>query len=408
MDDEIRLRFSAINQWNPRVKALIDWDESVAARRAEQAGPGPLACWAVAVKDIIDVAGLPTRCNADFVPAEPAERNAVIVDQLLGQGAFVAAKAATTTFAYLDPAETRNPWNLAHTPGGSSSGSAAAVACGMVRLALGSQTVGSVNRPASFCGVVGFKPTFGRLSTEGVFPFSPTVDTVGFFAARVSDVQDAFAAVTGDPIAPAPRSLRIGVATDLRCAPAEEEMLGAVRAAADRLKRAGHDVRPVVVPQQMGQAYDDHWTLIASEVARVHRQLFSRYGRYYPAKLRDVVLEGQRVTETELREVRSRREQRAAAIEELLGSHDLLLTPSAPGPAPLGLDTTGDPRMNLLWTHTGVPSLTLPAALTRDGLPLGVQLVGHREADQALLAAGALVEEILEFSESPPETPLQS
>ena len=408
MDDEIRLRFSAINQWNPRVKALIDWDESVAARRAEQAGSGPLAGWAVAVKDIIDVAGLPTRCNADFVPAEPAERNAVIVDQLLGQGAFVAAKAATTTFAYLDPAETRNPWNLAHTPGGSSSGSAAAVACGMVRLALGSQTVGSVNRPASFCGVVGFKPTFGRLSTEGVFPFSPTVDTVGFFTACVSDVQGAFAAVTGAPIAPAPRSLRIGVATDLRCAPAEEEMLGAVRAAADRLKRAGHDVRPVVVPQQMGQAYDDHWTLIASEVARVHRQLFSRYGRYYPAKLRDVVLEGQRVTETELREVRSRREQRAAAIEELLGSHDLLLTPSAPGPAPLGLDTTGDPRMNLLWTHTGVPSLTLPAALTRDGLPLGVQLVGHREADQALLAAGALVEEILEFSESPPETPLQS
>lgn len=171
---------AAIERWEPRVHALVDWDASIARDRAERVGPGLLSGWSVAVKDIIDVVGLPTRCNAAFIPATPAAANAAIVGLLLARGAHVASKSVTTTFAYLDPGPTRNPWRLDHTPGGSSSGSAVAVACGMVRLALGTQTVGSINRPASYCGVVGFKPTYGCLGLDGVFPLAPSLDTVGF------------------------------------------------------------------------------------------------------------------------------------------------------------------------------------------------------------------------------------
>ena len=180
---------AAIQRWEPTIRALVDWDPDVALRRREQCNHGPLSGWSLGVKDIIDVQGMPTRCNVDFLPGTPVSEHAVIVKSLLAQGAFVLAKTVTTSFAFLDPGVTRNPWNPRHTPGGSSSGSAAAVACGMVRLALGSQTVASVNRPASYCGVVGFKPTFGRLDTTGVFPFSPSVDTVGFFTRGVSDMQ---------------------------------------------------------------------------------------------------------------------------------------------------------------------------------------------------------------------------
>ncbi len=187
--------FRAIRDWDPKVHALIDFDESAARRRIAAAGPGPLAGWSVAVKDIIDLAGTPTRCGADFVPAPIVQGSAAIVEHLESLGAFVMAKAVTTTFAFFDAGPTRNPWHLQHTPGGSSSGSAAAVACGMVRLGLGSQTVASVNRPAAFCGVVGFKPTLGRFDTRGVFPVSPAVDTLGFFTADTEDARAAFAAM---------------------------------------------------------------------------------------------------------------------------------------------------------------------------------------------------------------------
>ncbi len=212
---------AAIDRWEPRVHALVDWDPAIARDRAERAGRGLLSGWSVAVKDIIDVAGLPTRCNAEFTDANPVLTHAALVDKLLACGAYVAAKSVTTTFAYLDPGPTCNPWHLDHTPGGSSSGSAAAVACGMVRLALGTQTVGSINRPASYCGVVGFKPTYGCLAVDGVFPLAPSLDTVGYFTANAVDAQQAFAALTERPPVPSPGVLRIAVVEDMLCEPAD-------------------------------------------------------------------------------------------------------------------------------------------------------------------------------------------
>ncbi len=389
---------AAIDRWEPKVRALVDWDPTTARDRAERAGPGPLSGWSVAVKDIIDVAGLPTRCNAAFIPAKPAAANAAIVGLLLARGAYVAAKSVTTTFAYLDPGQTRNPWRLDHTPGGSSSGSAAAVACGMVRLALGTQTVGSINRPASYCGVVGFKPTYGCLGLDGVFPLAPSVDTVGYFTANAADAQQAFAALTERPPGALPGALRIAVVEDMLCEPADPVMVNAVRSSADRLNAAGHETSVVALPRLVGDAYENHRSVVAAEAVQSHRELFSRYTEQYPAKLRQLIEYGQTVGPGRLEEIESHRERTKAALDEFLREWDVVISPSAPGAAPRGIEATGDPRMNLIWTYAGLPTLTLPAALDGQGLPLGIQLTGARRQDAALLAAAVVVEPALGFT----------
>ena len=381
--------------------ALVDWDRAAAKSRAEQAGNGPLAGWSVAVKDIIDLAGMPTRCNADFISARPAAMNAKVVDMLLAQGAYIASKAVTTTFAYFDPGPTRNPWHLEHTPGGSSSGSAAAVACGMVRLALGTQTVGSINRPAAFCGIVGYKPTYDCLPIEGVFPFSPTVDTVGYFTANAADAQHAFAATSGKPKRTMPRALRIAVVHNMLCEPAEPDMVNALRSAAERLSAAGHETCNVSLPDIVSDAYENHRTLVAAEAAQSHRGLFSQYGEQYPSRMRQLIEHGRTVSPQQLQVIESHRNQTKAELDQWLDQWDAVISPSAPGAAPRGINATGDPRMNLIWTYTGLPTLTLPAALDGASLPLGIQLTGARKQDSALLAAGVTVERAVGFNARP-------
>jgi len=387
----------------------LEWDEAAAQQRAHKSltSGGELKSWSLAVKDIIDIAGVPTRCNADFVPAKPARKDATIVTSLVDQGAFIAAKAVTTTFAYFDPGPTRNPWNLHHTPGGSSSGSAAAVACGMVRLALGSQTVASVNRPASYCGVVGFKPTYGRLPTEGVFPFSPTVDTLGTFTRNVADVQAVWKALTQELPFQQPSQLNIAVVTDQGDEPPEPMMLNEIQAVTARLKAAGHQLTPLTLDPVIQQAHDNHRNLISCEAAQVHADLFARHKSDYTPKLRELIQHGQSVKPSQLERILAHRIKSMEILAGYLENHDLFLSPSAPGPAPATLKATGNPRMSLLWTYTGFPTLTLPVSLTDAGLPLGIQLVGRRGADRELLAAGAIVEEVLGFNKQPSLSALQ-
>ena len=397
MEEEL----AAIRRWEGTVRALVDWDPLGARQRRERSGDGPLNGWSLGVKDIIDVQGMPTRCNVDFLPATPAREHAAIVGRLLSLGAFVLSKTVTTSFAFLDPGATRNPWNPAHTPGGSSSGSAAAVACGMVQLALGSQTVASVNRPASYCGVTGFKPTFGRLPVTGVFPFSPSVDTVGFFTRGLSDMQRAASALLGEPAAEEPGRLRVGLAPDLHTEPAEGVMLRALSEAGDRLAAGGCEVRTVSLPDECAAAYRNHFDLIASEGARGHAELLARHGDRYPPKLRALLLEGQEVTPEALDRIQQHRRSLTVSLAGLLEEVDLVLSPSAEGPAPQGLAITGDPRFSLLWTYTGCPTVTLPTALSPEGLPLGLQLAGRSMADGALLAAARKVEALLGFRARP-------
>ena len=397
--ETLETHIAAVRRWEKQVHALVEWDESAARRRLQSARSGPLKGWAIGVKDIIDVSGLPTRCNAAFIPPRTASQNAPIVDGLLRLGGFVLCKTVTTTFAYFDPGPTRNPWNLDHTPGGSSSGSAAAVACGMVRLALGSQTVASVNRPASYCGIVGFKPTYGRLPTADIFPFSPSVDTVGFFSTDVVDMQTAFAALVDEPI-PRPSSpLRIGLMEDFYVAPAEEEMLAALRATGENLKAAGFDVGLPKLPPISAEAYSHHSSLIAAECASSHKEFFASYGKFYPPKLRELILHGQKVPTQELQRIEAHREQLRLEITKLFNDFDCLLTPSASGPAPVGITTTGDPRFSLIWTYTGCPTVTVPAMLSKKGLPLGLQLVGAPTRDTALLESALRVEKVLNFTD---------
>ena len=398
----LEAQFEAVRRWQPKIRALLNWDESAARRRAGHAGAGPLSGWSIAVKDIIDWAGTPTLCNADFVPAEPKARSGAIVDALLERGAFVMAKSVTTTFAYFDPGPTRNPWRLDHTPGGSSSGSAAAVAAGMVRLALGSQTVGSINRPASFCGVAGFKPTYGTLPMSGIFPFSPTVDTVGYFTADAADARTAFAALTDQPGSPLPTgALKIGVLHDMLCQRPDADMADALRSAADRFSEAGHAVQPAQLPAGAADAYEYHTALVAAEAAQSHGDLFVRYGPQYTPKLRELIRRGQRVGAGQLQTIESHRLETIARIDALFDTFDLLISPSAPGAASKGLETTGDPRMNLMWTYTGTPTLTLPVALSQRGLPLGIQLVARNGQDAAMLAAGVALQPVLGFDARP-------
>lgn len=397
MEEEL----AAIRRWEGTVKALVDWDPVGARQRREQCGGGPLSGWSLGVKDIIDVQGMPTRCNVDFLPETPAREHAGVVGRLLSLGAFVLSKTVTTTFAFLDPGVTRNPWNPGHTPGGSSSGSAAAVACGMVRLGLGSQTMASVNRPASYCGVTGFKPTYGRLPVSGVFPFSPSVDTVGFFTRGVADMQQAAAALLGEPAAGAPGRLRIGLAPDLHTEPAEDIMLRALSEAGDRLAAGGCQVSTIALPKECAAAYRHHFDLIAAEGARGHAELMARYGDRYPPKLRALLLEGEGVTPEDLDRIQEHRRSLTVSLSGLLEGVDLVLSPSAKGAAHRGLAITGDPRFSLIWTYTGCPTVTLPAALSPEGLPLGLQLSARPMADAALLAAAREVEKLLGFDTQP-------
>jgi Asp-tRNA(Asn)/Glu-tRNA(Gln) amidotransferase A subunit family amidase len=267
----------------------------------------------------------------------------------------------------------------------------------MVRLAVGSQTIGSIGRPASFCGVVGFKPTYERMPREGLTPFSRSVDTVGFFTASMDDMQTACAAFFDKPEADTPSPLRVGVIEDMLCESADGEMLDALREVAMKLEAYGFDVRPGRLPDDLSDAYENHLTLIASELALAHCEWFERYQAYYPPKLRKFILTGQRVSPGQLEQCLGRRAELEAELAKVFDEFDLVLTPSAAGAAPKGLANTGDPRMNLIFSHTRTPSLTLPARLNRTGLPLGVQLAARRMNDVTLLDAGLQIEAAIGF-----------
>lgn len=397
----------AVERWEPTVRALVGWDGAAARRRAESAGRGPLAGWAIGVKDILDLAGEPTRCGVDFLPPEPKVASARIVARLAELGAYALAKTVTTSFAYLDPGPTRNPWNPAHTPGGSSMGSAAAVATGMVRAAIGTQTVGSVCRPASFCGVVGFKPSYGAVSTAGCFALVPTFDTIGFFTRTVDDMAALWRAVRprqASAAAPAERPPVAGIVEDLRCGPFDAQMTAALRWARDRLDERGIRTETVTLPAELDAVYRDNRTIFEVEAARSHAALWERYRGAYPPKLR-AVLEAAADGRSQERyaaacAARADAQERFAA---LFGDIDVVLAPAAPGAAPRDLTITGDPRANLLFTHVRAPVVSLPARLDDDGLPLGLQCAAPAGADAAVLAAARSIAGALRFDALPPE-----
>lgn len=348
-------------------------------------GEGPLSGIPFGAKDLFETRGLATEYGSVLYAGRKGTSDAALVKLLRERGATLLGKTQTTAFGSFDPAPTRNPCDSEHTPGGSSSGSAVAVAAGMVPFALGTQTQGSVIRPASFCGIVGFKPTLGLLPVDGALGFAGSLDTAGLFTATVEDMlllwERMGYAVT------AVLARRLGVFT----LDAEPAMRASLRATVNALAAHGLNVDAIETPSCFSRLTEASRLINDYEGARTHEAPWRLHGDRIGVKLAALVVRGLAIPESEhqaaLASVADARRDFGGIFEQ----YPVLLTPSAPGAAPRGLDSTGDPRMNAPWTALGVPAITVPMAVAR-GLPLGLQMTAAHNREAMLLATAAAVE----------------
>jgi aspartyl-tRNA(Asn)/glutamyl-tRNA(Gln) amidotransferase subunit A len=390
-----------------RAWAHVDAEGALALAREREAEArasrlrGPLHGVPVGVKDIFDVAGMPTTGGAKAFAHTRPTADAAAVARLRAAGAIVLGKTVTTEFAYRDPAPTRNPWNHGHTPGGSSAGSAAAVAARMVPLALGSQTVGSVLRPAAYCGVVGFKGTHGLVPVAGVIPLAWSLDHVGVLTRSVADVARAMSVLAGRDLEPAAVSApRLALAPEL-LSRASREVAAQVEAAADAFARAGATVSKVELPPSFGDLAAAGLTVLEVEAAAYHEPWFVKHADQYALEMRRLIEAGLGVSATAYVTANRARLAFRDDVTPLLTAHDALLSPTAPAPAPAGLGSTGDGSLCSPWSNAGVPAITLPSGVAPSGLPHAIQLVQAAGASSRLLGVAAWCERVLGFTRAP-------
>lgn len=385
-----------IHRTEPAVRAWAHVGASQARRSAHAAPKGPLYGLCVGVKDIYDTADMPTAFGSPIYADRRPSEDAALVRLLRERGAVVLGKTHTAGFAYFDPAPTANPHNPAHTPGGSSSGSAAAVAAGMVPFALGSQTQGSVLRPASYCGVAGFKPTFDGLPLEGVLPFASTLDHAGLFTRTAADMAWLWAALTGgDAIAARPPKRVIVPEWPLEGG-LEPQMAQAFERAVSALATSGWTVERAGLVGQLSRIMPAVHCVFAYEGARTHRERFKQHGDAIGAKLSEIVRRGLRIPDDEHAAAIGEFQASRAAFAQLCGPDEVWLTPAALDPAPRGLEATGDPAANSPFTALGVPALAIPMGKTAEGLPLGLQIASQRGAELTVLGAGLAIADLLD------------
>jgi len=365
---------------------------------ARAAGAGPLRGIAVGIKDIIDTAEFPTEMGSPIYRGFRPRGDAAVVSMLKRAGATIVGKTTTTAFAATDPTATLNPHNPGHTPGGSSAGSAASVGAGMIPLALGTQTGGSVIRPASYCGAAAIKPSYRLLPTAGVKCFSWSLDTVGLFAAGIEDLACGLSAMTGRPDLLLPVSItapRIGVVTQDFAGDVEKESVEALQTAARASERAGARVHTLTLPEIFADAWRIH---TAVQQFEAHQALGWEYREHYDEMapvLRGRLDETKDITPAEYHEAQTIAARARAALGPVFAQVDVLLTYSAPGTPPKGLDSTGDPRLNRLWTLMGTPCVNVPALVADRNLPVGVQVIAPYGNDARALAAARFVEQAL-------------
>ena len=361
-------------------------------------GRPPLFCVPIGVKDIFHVDGFTTRAGSKLPPELFQGREADSVTALRNAGALILGKTITTEFAYFGAGATRNPHNAEHTPGGSSSGSAAAVGAGMAALTLGTQTIGSVNRPAAFCGAVGYKPSYDRIPKTGVLPLSPSVDHVGLFAQTAVSAQTAAQLMVNywQSASPSP-TLTVGVPEGRYLEYADEEALTHFRATCAQLEAAGVTVKPIAAMPDFDAIAARHAYLVDAEMATIHAEWFAIHPDLYQVKTAEHYKMGKDAEAEQVGAAINGRFQLRSHLTDLMKEHgiSLWLSPSAPGPAPHGLDSTGSPIMNLPWSYAGLPTITLPSGFAANGLPLGLQLTGGWYADEALFANAIAIEEKL-------------
>lgn len=415
-----------IERLEPLLQAWAFIDRGSALRSAQELereqregrSRGPLHGVPIGIKDIFHTAGLPTRAGApclfDFTP----DFDAAAVERLRNAGAIILGKTTTAEFAALDPAATRNPWNLEHTPGGSSSGSAAAIAARMCAAAIGSQTGGSTIRPASYCGIVGLKAAFGRISCYGAIELTHSMDHVGIFARSVADAALMLQVLAGhdprDPLSsqqPVPDFIRavenicqpprIGLLRGAFVDNASEEVREHVRQVAERAAKAGARIEELNPPASFEQVGEAFLTMLSAEAAAFHQQRFEKHANKYGPKLRGIIERG--LAASAVQYIRACEVQRRFRMDAmtLLDDVDVLLTPASPTTAPKGLGSTGDYIFNAPWSFSGMPAIGLPSGIAGDGLPLAIQLVGSLFAEERLLAVARWCEAVLDFSQAP-------
>ncbi len=361
----------------------------------------PLSGVTLGIKDIIDVAGFPMRAGSLFTSDVIITKDAPLVAKLRAAGAIIVGKTVTTEFAYLDPPATCNPWNLNRTPGGSSSGSAAAVAAGMCRAAIGTQTGGSVLRPAAFCGVVGFKPTFGWSSTEGIVPLSPSLDHVGIFARNVSDVAMIYQAVVASEFSLELQPPRIGAVGGCFEMESSTDVQQVASQAIATLKACKATVLPLELPDIFSTVHGHHLRIMAYEAARTHQERYEQHREQLGPKIRELIEQGRMISVADYNAALRHRAEFQAAMSEVFANHNcVLIMPSAPTTAPTR-ETTGSPRFNSPWSYAGLPAISIPCGLAADGMPVGLQLVAELNEERKLLDAAAWCERVLKFTNVP-------
>jgi Asp-tRNA(Asn)/Glu-tRNA(Gln) amidotransferase A subunit family amidase len=366
-----------------------------ARKNAESLRALPLRGLPVGMKDIYDTFDMPTEYGSAAYKGHQPANDSSAVALMRRAGGIMLGKTVTTEFAHMQPGKTRNPANLAHTPGGSSSGSAAAVAAGFVPIATGSQTGGSVIRPAAYCGVAGFKPSYKLLPTIGMKCFSWSLDTVGLFAANVADVAFATAAWFGRDLRvdrAAPAAPRIALLRTHIWAEASPDMQNAVETTARALEAAGASVKEAAMPPLLEDAWRAHPVIQWYEACRALAFEYDNKRELIGPFIRDNLTEGASVTHDDYDTARRTMKRARQALADLMGEYDAILTPSAPGAAPHGIASTGQAIFNRLWTIMGTPCVNVPGLVDATGLPLGVQIVGRFGRDRAALQAALFTE----------------
>ncbi len=370
------------------------------ARFSDPANRPPLYGIPIGVKDTFRVDGFPTQAGSQLPPELFVAPEATCVTMLKAAGALILGKTVTTEFAYFEPGPTRNPHNLNHSPGGSSSGSVAAVAAGFCPLALGTQVIGSTIRPAAYCGIVGFKPTYGRIPTAGLVKCADSVEHVGYFTQDVAGSSYVASLLCSNwraqDLAPSKTLPVLGIPDGPYLAQASTEALAEFENQLSLLVNAGYTVRRVHAFNDIEEINRHHTRMVFAEMAQIHTSWFAQYESLYRPRTAAALREGQTVGAEELAQARAGRAIVRADVEARMkqAGIDLWVSPSTTGPAPEGLESTGSPIMNLPWTYAGLPAITLPAGLAANKLPLGLQCVGASMADERLLTWVAPMAEI--------------
>jgi Asp-tRNA(Asn)/Glu-tRNA(Gln) amidotransferase A subunit family amidase len=406
--EQIETRFNALE---PQIMAFVPEEgrferlyreaEVLSARFQDRETRLPLFGLVVGVKDNLHVAGLVTQVGSRLPPEAFQGDEAECISRMKEAGALILGKTVTTEFHYFTPGPTRNPHHPEHTPGGSSSGSAAAVGAGICSLAVGTQTIGSIIRPAAFCGVVGLKPTYDRISRHGMIPLSPSLDHVGFFTPDVTRANLLASCIYPDwqPVSNLSKPV-LGIPEGRYLKNASREGMACFQNTCRKLESFGIEIRRVEVFEDYPQICDRHHLIVAGEAARVHAAWFEKFAHLYDLKTADLVRRGQMVSDTELFSALEGRDRLRSELTVLMDEHeiDLWISPPALGPAPRGLESTGEPTMNLPWSHAGLPTINLPVGKNKAGLPMGLQVTARWYADEALLTWAEDLEHVLEWT----------